>query len=433
MQPKDYTTHVFHDGVAIHRELKSLELKTIAGFITQAPVPAHIRKSRRLLYHRISALPMTVQDVLRTRCVLARETLRQAARRPHRPRRAVSQAAGSRASSSSRSSDSDVDAAEETSVESASEDERDIPQWRTRYLKEVPEHIRQAAISRFIEATGSKAARSAVCCVCAREVSSGEALNFSLDEIPNHHRLQPHMPHPEHTLFNGELFHAAAVTVREGVASGDVCDDCQRDLRSQRDTKPTLSLANNMWIGSIPHQLQTLTMTEKLLVSLYYPAVQVVKLYPKKDGARGWDTELMHDGMTGNVSSYPLNINRVDDMLSGSLLPRPPETLSSVLAVTVVGPRNFPERTFPGLFRVRRQKVKDALVWLKANNPLYSEISIDEQRLSSYPENDVPEVVYDILRHETDTSVLETEHAFAPEDPPQRRSETLGNHEDQGN
>ena len=39
-------------------------------------------------------------------------------------------------------------------------------------------------------------------------------------------------------------------------------------------------------------------------------------------------------------------------------------------------------------FKVRRSKVSNALVWLKANNCYYADIIIDQEILQSLPEND---------------------------------------------
>lgn len=38
---------------------------------------------------------------------------------------------------------------------------------------------------------------------------------------------------------------------------------------------------------------------------------------------------------------------------------------------------------------VRREKVRDALIWLKANNPLYEDVTIDHRQLDDFPVNDI--------------------------------------------
>ena len=40
--------------------------------------------------------------------------------------------------------------------------------------------------------------------------------------------------------------------------------------------------------------------------------------------------------------------------------------------------------------RVRRKRVLDAIVWLKANNPYYKDIVIDYKSLQQLPEDDIP-------------------------------------------
>ena len=60
-------------------------------------------------------------------------------------------------------------------------------------------------------------------------------------------------------------------------------------------------------------------------------------------------------------------------------------------------------------FRVRREAVHDALLWLKNNNPIYADINIDQCRLAELPEDDVPEELLAVVRQEEDEDLADKE------------------------
>lgn len=56
-------------------------------------------------------------------------------------------------------------------------------------------------------------------------------------------------------------------------------------------------------------------------------------------------------------------------------------------------------------------------MWLKANNVLYSDIEISEERLSQLPEDDVPEEISMTAKHSEDLEAIEKEHGgYVPTD-----------------
>ncbi|KAG1836484.1 hypothetical protein F4604DRAFT_1518694, partial [Suillus subluteus] len=153
---------------------------------------------------------------------------------------------------------------------------------------------------------------------------------------------------------------------------------------------PRLSLANNLWIGRVPWQLQVLTFPEQLLIALLYPRVFVFKLFPKKfSGVR--DASMLQRGMRGNISTYNMPLEGVASMLEGKLLPRTPAILASIISVTFIGLGELPCHWMWTTFRVRRQVVFNALRWLKTNNTkYYGDIEISNSRIEELPEDDVP-------------------------------------------
>ena len=242
------------------------------------------------------------------------------------------------------------------------------------------------AIAEFIDRTSNSVLACGACVVCARETNLRDLRPYRIDEIPSPHRLKPVNTHPRHNIFDGMLLHPGGLT-NDG--RGNLCIECFNALDGDRI--PALALANGLWIGDIPHALAFLTLPERLLIAKYFPAAYIVKLYPKKRGARHWDKRQMYSGMKGNVSTYQLDQTQIASMIDGSVLPQTAEVLAATIGVTFVRPKNLPDsRGLPDMFRVRRSRVQTALEWLKEHNPLFSNIVISASRLADLPEDGVP-------------------------------------------
>lgn len=107
-----------------------------------------------------------------------------------------------------------------------------------------------------------------------------------------------------------------------------------------------------MWIGDVPLVLRVLTLPECILVAHYFPAVYIVKLYPKKRGARAWPTSGLHSGLRGNVSTYRLNTDDIMHMTDSQLMPPSSLILAATIGATFVGPGNLPQKMMPGFLHV---------------------------------------------------------------------------------
>ncbi|KAI5981974.1 hypothetical protein EDD15DRAFT_2111124, partial [Pisolithus albus] len=133
---------------------------------------------------------------------------------------------------------------------------------------------------------------------------------------------------------------------------------------------PRLSLANELWIGEQPWVLKQLTFPEQLLIAHLYPRVYVFKLFPKRSGGTR-NISSLQNAMRGNVSTYDHNMDAISDMVDGNLMLRPPAILASLISITFIGVGDLPSKWIRSMFRVRRQAVKQALLWLQENNPKY--------------------------------------------------------------
>ncbi|KAK3925970.1 LOW QUALITY PROTEIN: ATP-dependent DNA helicase pfh1 [Frankliniella fusca] len=120
---------------------------------------------------------------------------------------------------------------------------------------------------------------------------------------------------------------------------------------------------NEMDPDEVPEALKDLTYIEEQLIALHHPQVTVFKLKRVQYGHRG------------NVINFPQNLKGF-----ASKLPHRLDELSSVLTVRVQN--NDVDHVD---FRVRGQKVKKALLWLKNNNDFYRDIEISTDNLDILP------------------------------------------------
>jgi hypothetical protein len=279
---------------------------------------------------------------------------------------------------------------------------------------EVHDHYRE-----FYDATSNNAVKMEICGVCAREVDVREhkVEKERIQDIPSSARLIPKVLHPAHDLYDGKLLEPQGVHVHGDDTLVNICLNCYKELSSKRNGPPRYALANNLWVGRIPWELQVLTFPEQLLIAHLYPRVYVFKLYPKVRSGR-CDPSQLQRGMRGTVSTYELDLSGVQSMLEGRLMPRPSAILASLISVTFIGLGDLPKSWLRTTFRVRRNIVFQALRWLKENNPkYYGDIEISPDRLHCLPEDDIPFELQSIVRQSSDIGVVDQESAgYIPAD-----------------
>jgi len=295
------------------------------------------------------------------------------------------------------------------------------------FLEAPREDIVKKCIANFIDRTGNSALRTKICMVCAREVANNDTTVMLVRNIPNPQHLVPTTRHAAHDYTSGYLLHTSAMSATTSGPEGAVCNECLTNL--QKNRLPRLALANDMWIGQIPLQLAVLTLPEQVLIARYFPSTHIVKLYPQKKGARSGNCALR-----GNVSTYRLNTDEISEMVQGNVMPNPARILASTIGVTIIGPRIVTEKTMPNFLWVRRDYVRQALIWLKANNPVYANIVLSEDRLDELGENSVPDEILGAVRHSDNIEELERERAgYVPEDGDVDRSHTCDANTQSGN
>ena len=150
------------------------------------------------------------------------------------------------------------------------------------------------------------------------------------------------------------------MTLQEGV-----CNRC--DKQKETPINPILfSKENDMDPGEQPPELQNLTPLEQMLIA------KAAVIVPVHIMTGGWT------GYSGHTIIFPQDIQAL-----ATSLPRSPASLE------IITIRRKNQEGGWNHFHVRRNKVLLALQFLIAHNPLYSDITLDEEVLQSLPEDGI--------------------------------------------
>ena len=257
----------------------------------------------------------------------------------------------------------------------------------------------------FYERTSNEALILKTCPVCAREKLAKDGEDTML--LSEESVLEVLTSTSSNDRTRGEVMVLQHLLERNEAGVGCwMCFECIRPL--ERRTLPKLSLANNLWIGETPSVLTGLTIPEQLLIARHYPRCYIFKLYPR-DVDSHIPLDQLYTGMAGNASLFELNTQEVVEMIKGQRMPSSVQSLASIIAITYVGSKFLPKDWLKKTFRVRREVVYEALVWLQSHNPIYADIKIDENRMRELPEDDVPDELLTIIRQEKDDELVERE------------------------
>ncbi|KAF7314095.1 ATP-dependent DNA helicase [Mycena chlorophos] len=161
-----------------------------------------------------------------------------------------------------------------------------------------------------------------------------------------------------------------------------LCPECISCLR--RNKTPALALANRNYLAPVPPELQDLTMIEESMIARSRAKCWIVKL---KEENQNLELPTTQRGMKGHVIVYPQHPSRVDASLPPSI-----EEITAPVCVLFVGaskptPEWLSKHAKP--LAVNAGRVRRALDWLKAHNPLYRRVQINEERLRYLEENPV--------------------------------------------
>ena len=154
-----------------------------------------------------------------------------------------------------------------------------------------------------------------------------------------------------------------------------ICKKCHKSISAEK--RPLLSLANGIWIGEVPSELSDLSFAEQLLIARVRHNTCIVRV-----------SSGMHK-MIANAIVFENPTPKIYDILPPSL-----DELDEVLAFIYTGPCSPTKSDLEWTpLLVRRNKVANALNWLKLNHIDYYDLEISNDNLSEYPEHDIPVVI----------------------------------------
>ncbi|EIW62909.1 uncharacterized protein TRAVEDRAFT_113273 [Trametes versicolor FP-101664 SS1] len=157
----------------------------------------------------------------------------------------------------------------------------------------------------------------------------------------------------------------------------DICQSCLSELKEGRT--PADSLANGLWIGEVPPQLQNLSFTEKMLIARVKHNHCIVKVHMS--------------GMSklcANVVSHSLPMPKIY-----SVLPPRCEELSKVLAILSMA-ANIPvhacHNMYPSCGTVYRA-LRPLEYTLGGGGEILLAVTVSYDNINSYPEDEPPVIV----------------------------------------
>ena len=247
----------------------------------------------------------------------------------------------------------------------------------------------------YIKATSNASLRTAVCAICAEFCHGYEKLDVW--SIPNRELIQQEtsgLNNLEEYVVEDLLLH------KKGVDEDLMVNCCLRCLSSLKKEKlPAFSIANNLQIGETPLVLSSLTLPEKLLISVYRPKIYVITFR----SVAGPGTA--QRGLKGNTITFPQDIVKI-----AQTLPSDTNVLADIIKVVFIGSGVPSKNTLKKVLTVRREKRFDALAYLVEHHPLYTNVKINQD--IDLPVDDIPDALWEMMTvHDDAEKEEEKEHA----------------------
>lgn len=190
---------------------------------------------------------------------------------------------------------------------------------------------------------------------------------------------------PPDTPFNDDpladvLVDPGGVVSINGDLHFQLCRRCAPSLL--RDNLPHLAIANFDVLGPVPPEMKELSMVEEMLIARCRTKQCVVKL---QDHRTDVSLPSSQRGFKGHIIVYPQKVDEISNVL-----PPPIDDVVHPICIMFIGSTPpteswLKEKAYPLV--VRREIVRQSLIWLKAHNPLYRDITVDEERLQDLPVN----------------------------------------------
>ncbi|PPQ81895.1 hypothetical protein CVT24_009316 [Panaeolus cyanescens] len=184
-----------------------------------------------------------------------------------------------------------------------------------------------------------------------------------------------------------------------------LCAECVACV--DRGSVPPLSLANHNFIGEVPEELRDLNMIEECMIAPCRAKTTVVQL-TEIEGRQA--ASVAQRALKGNVIIFPQDPSQI-----ARSLPIPPHDMAKHVCIVFIG-SSKPSRewilTKAKPLLIRPDVIRRALIWLKRHNPLYRDILIDFQLLTTLPaETKLP---VDIHRYDNVASFVKFTSDYDP-------------------
>ena len=184
-----------------------------------------------------------------------------------------------------------------------------------------------------------------------------------------------------------------------------VCHECWLAISKGKISK--FPPPNGMWIGDVPDQLKGLTIPEQKLTFLYrHNSCTIILHSPWHSPSTAQPT------LKGNCITFTQNVSNI-----ATSLPLSPNELAASIKIIFIGASKPSRHHLRNVLTVRRQRILDALNWVKTNNTLYSHILLDKHIITALPDNDIPECLWETLDHIGDATSANAEREGYTDNP----------------
>lgn len=238
---------------------------------------------------------------------------------------------------------------------------------------------KEARKSKRLQKASERSATSTEADISQGEMSIDEQSNDEPPNLQNNpvYQSQPEQqnrPLVEYTSEEGQLKKEAAIKFDNALKDirFNQCVNCSRkfpDLTLNDEgfcavckKDSTKMVYPNLIIDDVPTELQNLTLIEQMLIAQVHPVVQFYRIQNAQTGYKG------------NVISFFQDITE-----TYSELPLLPEQVAKVLMFT----KNTPNGEIH--FQANREKIMNALIYLKRHNGYYKDINISADNAATIP------------------------------------------------
>ncbi len=247
--------------------------------------------------------------------------------------------------------------------------------------QEISKEMKSNCITEYKKATSFETLRTKACGVCG--VESINTTIVEVDCLPNKHLLQELDTDLEQYKHFGLVLEPSGI-VDDGIVC---CTDCLKMLKANK--LPCCSVRNGLQLGMTPHQLQDLTIAEKLIIPCFRPSICIVKF--KEIAGPGTSQK----GVKGNTITFQQDVSTVTKKIQ--TLPHDVNTLCDNLKVVFTGSKRPSKKQLQNVLQIRRSKVLGALQWLKKHHVLYRDINISTKNVNKLPQGEIPECVWQTM------------------------------------